>query len=190
MAQEIFERYAEEYDAWYDAHRSVYDAELARIRSVLPPVDSRSVEVGVGSGRFAGPLGIRLGIEPSRALGRMACRQGIDVIRGRAECLPLRDTSCSVVLLVTVLCFLDEPHRALGEIMRVLVSSGTLVIGFLERDGPVVQTYLHEGEKRRFLSHARFFSSDEVRGLLRQAGFSVLTADSRQGFGVFLARKD
>lgn len=190
MAEVIFERYAEEYDAWYDVHRDVYHAELARIGSVLPPVDARSVEVGVGSGRFAGPLGIRLGIEPSRALGRMAYRRGIDVIRGRAECLPLRDDSCSLVLLVTVLCFLDDPRRALAELRRILVPGGALVIGFLERDGPVVQTHLRTGGKRHFLSHARFFSSDEVRGLLRQAGFSVLTADSRQGFGVFLARKD
>ncbi|KQC04715.1 MAG: methyltransferase type 11 [Methanoculleus sp. SDB] len=190
MTEEIFERYAGEYDAWYDVHRSVYHAELARIQSVLPPVDARSVEVGVGSGRFAGPLGIRLGIEPSRALGGMAYRRGIDVIRGRAESLPLRDNSCSLALLVTVLCFLDDPHGALAELYRIVVPGGALVIGFLERDGPVVRTYLREGEKGRFLSHARFFSSDEVRGLLRQAGFSVLSGDSRQGFGVFVAKKD
>jgi SAM-dependent methyltransferase len=190
MAEDVFERYATEYDAWYDEHRRAYLAELARIRCVLPPIDRRSVEIGAGSGRFAGPLGIRISIEPSHALGRMAYRRGIDTIRGRAECLPLRNGSCSTVLLVTVLCFLEDPHRALQEIRRVLVPGGFLVVGFLEREGPVVRKYLHEGGKGRFLSHARFFSADEVRKLLLRAGFSVLTEDCRQGFGVVLARKN
>lgn len=102
------------------------------------------------SGRFAGPLGIRLGIEPSHALGRMAYQRGVEIVRGWAECLPLRDGSCSMVLLVTVLCFLEDPHRALQEILRVLGPGGLLVIGFLERDGPVVHNYLHGKGKGRF----------------------------------------
>jgi SAM-dependent methyltransferase len=190
MSQDVFEQYAEEYDAWYDEHRHAYRAELARIRHVLPTVDSRAVEVGVGSGRFAGPLGIRLGVEPSRALGRMAQGRGIEVVRGRAECLPFRSGSCSSALLVTVICFLEDPRPALAELRRVLVPGGVLVIGLLERDGPVVQTFLHEGGKRRFLSHARFYSSGEVLALLRDAGFCVQRADSRQGFAVIAARKD
>jgi hypothetical protein len=71
-----FEHYAEDYDRWFEEHRTEYGAELATIRRVLPAPDSRAVEVGVGSGRFAAPLGIGLGSEPARALGRMARRGG------------------------------------------------------------------------------------------------------------------
>ena len=72
MPEDVFARFAEEYDHWFEEHRIEYLAELARIRRLLPDPDSRAIEVGVGSGRFAGLLGITLGIEPSRALGRMA----------------------------------------------------------------------------------------------------------------------
>jgi ubiquinone/menaquinone biosynthesis C-methylase UbiE len=119
----------------------------------------------------------------------MARGRGIEVICGRAECLPFRDGSCSAVLIVTVICFLDDPARALAEIERVLAPDGLLVIGFLERGGPVVQKYLREGGERRFLSHARFYSLADVRSLLRDAGFRVRTAESGQGFSVIAAEK-
>src|SRR5690606_18061628 len=124
MSQDVFEEYAEDYDRWFDEHRNEYLQELSRIREVLLAPDSRSIEVGVGSGRFAAPLGIRLGIEPSRALGRMARQRGIEVIRGRVEALPLMDGSCSSVLLVTVICFLEDPIPAFRELHRILVPGG------------------------------------------------------------------
>ena len=91
MLKDVFEEYAEDYDRWFDEHRDEYLGELARIHKVFPPPDTRSIEVGVGSGRFAAPLGITLGIEPSRALCRMARQRGIEVIRGNAETLPIRN---------------------------------------------------------------------------------------------------
>ncbi len=190
MQEDVFEQYAEEYDHWFEEHRSEYHAELARIRRVLPAIDSRAIEVGVGSGRFAAPLGITLGIEPSRALGRMARRRGIEVIRGRAESIPIRDESCSSVLLVTVICFLDDPVPAFRELHRILIPQGTLVLGFIEREGQIAQKYLREGGKRRFLSHARFYSSDEVQALIKGTGFRVARIDSQAGFCVIAAQKD
>jgi len=88
--QDVFEEYAKEYDRWFDEYPDEYHAELARIQRVLTAPDSRSIEVGVGSGRFAGPLGVTLGVEPSRALGQMARQRGIEVIRGRSRLSPLR----------------------------------------------------------------------------------------------------
>ncbi|HOI12508.1 MAG TPA: class I SAM-dependent methyltransferase [Methanoculleus sp.] len=190
MPWNVFERFAEDYDSWFEEHRAEYHAELARIRRLLPCPDSRAVEVGVGSGRFAGPLGVPLGIEPSRALGRMARRRGIEVIRGRAESLPLRDGSFSSVLMVTVICFLDNPVSAFREIHRTLAPGGTFVLGFIEREGEVARRYLHEKGKHRFLSRARFYASGEVRQLLRHTGFRVTEIDSRAGFSVIAARKD
>ncbi|MDD5049910.1 MAG: SAM-dependent methyltransferase, partial [Methanoregulaceae archaeon] len=108
VSDDIFERYADDYDRWFDEHQEEYLAELSRIRHIFPPHDSRAVEIGVGSGRFAVPLGIRIGVEPSRALCRMAHQRGIGVIRGRVEDLPIRTESCSSVLFVTIICFLDD----------------------------------------------------------------------------------
>ncbi|BBL67835.1 type 11 methyltransferase [Methanoculleus chikugoensis] len=187
MPWNVFERFAEEYDRWFEEHRAEYHAELARIRRLLPCPDARAVEVGVGSGRFAAPLGIPFGIEPSLALGRMARERGVEVIRGRAESLPLRDGSCSSVLMVTVVCFLDDPVRAFHEIHRILVPGGTLVIGFLERDGEVARKYLHDEGKHRFLSRARFYSQNDILEFLRRTGFCVVDVESGAGFSVIAA---
>lgn len=187
--EDPFERFAEEYDRWFEEHRAEYHAELARIRRFFPP-DPRALEVGVGSGRFAVPLGITLGLEPSRALGLMARRRGVEVIRGRGEAIPIRDGACSSVLLVTVICFLADPVPIFREIHRVLAPQGRLVLGFLERGGVVARKYRHAEGKHRFLSHARFYSSDEVEAFLRRTGFRVIEVDSRAEFTVIAAEKD
>lgn len=190
MTGDVLERFAEVYDRWFEEHRAEYCAELARVRRLLPRPDSRAVEVGVGSGRFAAPLGIPLGIEPSCALGRMARERGVGVIRGRAESLPLRDGSCSSALMVTVICFLDDPARAFADIHRILAPGGTFVLGFLEREGVVARRYLSEKDKHRFLSRARFYSTGEVRDLLGRTGFSPTEVDAQAGFTVIAAQKN
>lgn len=189
MPQDVFEDFADEYDRWFEDHPEAYLAELSRIRRVLPPPDSLSLEVGVGSGRFAAPLGIALGIEPSRALGRMARRRGVEIVRGRAEALPFRDGSFSSVLMVTVLCYLDNPQDALRELRRILHPGGFLVVAFIEREGRVHRNYLREGEKGRFLYLAKFYSREEVYSFLNETGFDVKNRDTRAGFCVIAAQK-
>jgi SAM-dependent methyltransferase len=189
LFQDVFEEYADDYDRWFDEHRDEYLAELARIRQVLPAPGSRSLEVGVGSGRFAAPLGVPLGIEPSRPLGRMARRRGIEVIRGRAESIPIKDGSCSSVLMVTVICFLDDPEAAFREVHRILAWHGTLVLGFIEREGQVARKYLHEPGKHRFLSRACFYAPDDVLAMLSRTGFQATRIDCRVGFCVIAAQK-
>ena len=189
MPQDVFEWYAEAYDDWYVEHREVYLVECERIRKALPTPDARTVEVGVGSGRFAVPLRIPVGIKPSVALGRMARKRGIEVIRGVGEMLPLKSHSCSSVLMVTVICFFDDPARAIAEAYRVLLPGGGIVIGFLERGAPVIQAYLHGDESHRFLSEGRFFISCEVEALLSDAGFVIRSAESEHDFCVIVGEK-
>lgn len=185
----MFEEFADDYDRWFDEHSGEYLAELDRIRQVIPAPDSRSIEVGVGSGRFAAPLGIRIGVEPSRALCRLAQRRGIEVIQGRAEAIPIKDGSCSSVLFVTVICFLDNPIAALRELHRILLPGGLLIVAFIERGGQIHRKYLQEGGKGRFLSRAKFYSQEEVLAFFRQTGFRATDVDSRFGFCVIPAEK-
>ncbi len=190
MPQDIFEEYAEDYDRWFDEHREEYLAELARIRQVLPAPDSQSIEVGVGSGRFAAPLEIGLGIEPSRHSCRMARNRGIEVVKGRVEALPLRSGSCSSVLMVTVICFLDDPVPAFRELYRIRIPRGFLIVAFIEREGQIYRNYLREGGKGRFLSRALFYSPEEVLAFLEDCGFAVIKVDSRVGFCIIVGQKD
>ena len=190
MSDDIFGKYAGDYDRWFNEHSEEYHAELARIRKILPAPDSRSIEVGVGSGRFAAPLGITLGVEPSLPLGRMARRRGIETIRGRVEFLPIRDGSCTSVLFVTVICFLDDPGTALREINRILADRGFLILAFIERGGEIHQRYIRKSGKGRFLSRARFYSQEEIRRFLEESGFSYRSMDCRLGFCTVAARKN
>ncbi len=85
---DTFEEYAQEYDDWFVRHEVVYRAELAAVEALLPTA-GRGLEIGVGTGRFAGPLGIKIGVEPAWAMAEIARTRGIQVIRGDAEALPV-----------------------------------------------------------------------------------------------------
>lgn len=62
---EPFENYSQKYDEWFDKNSSIYELELQAVKELLPESEN-SIEIGVGSGRFAAPLGIKLGIDPSK----------------------------------------------------------------------------------------------------------------------------
>jgi ubiquinone/menaquinone biosynthesis C-methylase UbiE len=53
--------------------------------------------------------------------------------QGRAEQLPFEDASFDLVIAVTVLGFVPDAQRAVGEMARVLVPGGRVVLGELGR---------------------------------------------------------
>ena len=74
---EPFEKYSDAYDEWFEKNRELYDAEVEAIRQLVPWPGANGVEVGVGSGKFAAPLGIKIGVEPSEKMAIKAEKQGI-----------------------------------------------------------------------------------------------------------------
>jgi SAM-dependent methyltransferase len=166
---EPFERHADRYEDWFSRNRSAYLSELDAVRALLP--DVVGVEIGVGTGRFAGSLGIGLGIDPSREMLRIARDRGIEVVRGVAEALPLKDSSLGVALLVTTICFVDSPRRAIEEAYRILMPGGSLVIGFIDKTSPLGRQYMERSKESVFYNVATFYSVDELRSHLESAGF-------------------
>lgn len=75
---EPFEKHAPEYEAWFGKNRFVYESELRAIKGQLPE-RGEGIEVGVGSGRFAAPLGIKLGVDPSRKMRKFARGRGPEI---------------------------------------------------------------------------------------------------------------
>jgi SAM-dependent methyltransferase len=47
-----------------------------------------AVEIGVGSGRFAAPIGVRFGVDPARVMLQIARSRGVDAAMGVGEALP------------------------------------------------------------------------------------------------------
>ena len=137
-----YQSYAKLYDKWFDKNRWVYEAELRAIRSLIPRKRC-SLEIGAGTGRFAVPLEIRIGIEPAESMRKIARQRGINVLGGKAECLPFKDSSFELVLMVTVICFVNDIYKTFKESLRVLVEGGSIVIGMIDRGSPLGQLYLN-----------------------------------------------
>jgi len=184
----VFEDFAADYDRWFDDHADVYRAQMRMLRRAVPS-HGFGFEVGVGSGRFAVPLGISCGIDPSLPLARMARNRGVEVSLGCGEHLPYRSGAFDHILMMTVICFLDDVGAVFREVCRVLAPSGILVLGCIERDGAIFNHYHAEPEKGRFLRHARFYSTEEIVRELQAAGFSVIEIIAReQGFSVLMGK--
>jgi SAM-dependent methyltransferase len=168
-----FEDHADAYEHWFDEHPAIYAAELEAVRRLLPPPGFDGLEVGVGSGRFAAPLGIGNGVEPSPRMAARARARGIRVAFGVAEALPFAAKRFDVVLLVTTICFVDDAAGALGEAYRVLKPGGSVLVGFVDRDSDLGAAYERRRDTSRFYRDAVFFSTAEVVALIEGAGFTV-----------------
>ena len=165
-----FEQYVSEYEQWFVDHHWVFQAEIQAVRALLPATGS-GVEIGVGSGRFAEPLGIPLGVEPSRQMAVLARQRGIQIVHGLAEDLPFAAASFDFVLMVTTICFVANIDQALREAHRILVPNGVCLLGLVDRNSHLGRQYLQKQGGSLFYRDAVFYSTDEVMAHLQQADF-------------------
>jgi len=171
----IFEKNVAEYEKWYEDYFEVYQSELAAIKEQLLklPENIRGIEVGLGTGRFAQPLGIKEGVEPSEAMAEKAIKRGIEIIDGVAEKLPYRDLQFDFVLFVTI-CHLDSIKNALAEAHRVLKPNGSILIGFLDKEQSVAKQYLEKRHRSTFFANANFYTVDRIKSLVKESRFKDL----------------
>jgi ubiquinone/menaquinone biosynthesis C-methylase UbiE len=97
----------------------------------------RILEIGIGSGfnlrYYSGQAEHVIGIDPSAKLLTMAAdadrRSGLSVelVKGSAETIPLRDNTVDTVLTTWTLCTIPDISRALSEMRRVLKPDGHLL---------------------------------------------------------------
>jgi hypothetical protein len=96
-----FDEQVNNYDAWFEKHPDLYRAELEAVRSFIP-TSGCGVEIGVGSGRFAAPLCIPIGVEPAPRMAELSQQRRIKVLEGVAKALPFADASFDFAVMVTV----------------------------------------------------------------------------------------
>jgi len=169
----VFETEADRYERWFENHPETYRSEVAAIQAALNDVspNGRGLEIGTGTGRFSVPFGITEGVEPSAAMRRIAERRGLKVLDAKAEALPYGDYTFDFALIITTICFVDDPLKACRETYRVLKAGGRLVIGLVDVDSNLGQRYETRRNKSRFYHTARFFSVPEVVTIMDGAGF-------------------
>ena len=87
-----FEAHHRRYDDWFVRHAAAYQSELLAVRALLP-WRGLGLAIGVGTGRFAAPLGVQIGIDPAHEVLDYAANRGILTVQAIAEALPFSHSS-------------------------------------------------------------------------------------------------
>jgi SAM-dependent methyltransferase len=171
----LFDPLASVYDEWFETDgKLIFATEVKAFQEILTSLPKPWVEIGVGSGRFAHALGIKVGIDPSAKLLEIARTREITTFLGKGEKQPFDTASFGTAFLIVTFCFVRSPLDVLEETQRILAPGGKIVLGLVLRENPWGRFYEQKKkEGHRFYKYANFYSYDEVVALLEQAGFLV-----------------
>ncbi len=171
----VFDLYSKEYDEWYEKNKFAYLSEIEALKKVVPK-KAKGLEIGVGTGRFAEPLGVSVGIDPSEKMLEIAKKRRITTFTGYGENLPFADEEFDYVLIVITICFVDNPDKVIFEAKRVLKDKGKLIIGIIDKNSHLGKFYQEKKKQgHRFYKEANFYSADEIIELLKKHNFNEIT---------------
>jgi ubiquinone/menaquinone biosynthesis C-methylase UbiE len=175
-ASEIFELYAEDYDRWFDTPEGkvLFRMEVEAVRLLTRDIEKPSLEIGIGTGRFAKELGIDVGIDTSSKSLEIAKKRGVKVEKAKGEKLPFKDKSFGAVFILFTLCFVENPEIVLFETKRVLKRDGRLIVGIINRESQWGQLYLKKkAEGHAIYKYATFYSVFEMVKMIEKTGMVV-----------------
>jgi ubiquinone/menaquinone biosynthesis C-methylase UbiE len=167
----VFETFHERYEEWFTRHQWVYRSEIEAVSKLIPQ-EGLGLEVGVGTGRFATPFAVAVGLDPSRAMASIAKKKGVEVVRGVGENLPFATETFDFVLLVTTICFVEDPRTTLKEARRVLKNYGFVIVGLVDKNSALGRFYESRKEAGVFYRAATFYSVNQVRDWLTELSFA------------------
>ena len=167
---EVYNRFANEYDEWFERHPNLYQSELLAMKQAVPQ-NKTGIEIGVGSGRFAEPLDIKYGVEPSASMAELAKQRGVKVFNAIAELMPIENQSYDFATMVTTVCFLNDIPKAFSEVHRILKPKGLFIIGLIHGNSELGKKYEQQKATNKFYSDAHFHSTEEIARLLADSGF-------------------
>ncbi len=182
-SRSLFDRWARSYDAGRISPWFRYTQQLALDALELAP-DSRVLDVGCGTGNAPIQVAARLprgrafGVDISPAMIDAARRKLSAELAGRVEFsvgssadLPFEDGALTHVLCTNSFHHYPDPARALGEMRRVLVPGGQLVVF---ENAPDLSWYTWAWDRvLRVLEkgHVRYYPSRELGEMIAGAGF-------------------
>ena len=155
----VFDLYYKEYEEWFEKYDEIYEQEINTIKMLLP--DGRGMEVGIGSGRFAKPLGINFGIDPSEKMIEIAKKRGIRVLKMKAENMNFKE-EFDFILMVTTICFVNDPFKTVLNSYKALKKGGYLLIAFIDLDSPLGKVYEKNKNYSEFYKVANFFTKKDI----------------------------
>ena len=172
----IFNKRADDYESWFSSNEILFKTEASAIKHFLPEnlADYKSLEIGVGTGKFAQEFKIQSGVEPADNMAKISHKKGIDVIQAKAESLPYANATFDYVFFITVLCFTENPLQALKEAYRVLKPKGKIILASLDLNSSTGKLYAGQIKKSTYYLQAQFFSPDNLKSMLIETGFTNL----------------
>jgi len=142
----------------------------------------RVLDVACGPGNFSRDFarvageGLVVGIDASASMLEVAVREtegdNVAYIRGDAGALPFRAGSFDAVCCFAALYLIEEPTRALAEIVRVLAPGGRVALLTSCNRGPLPADVTSPVVRR--LSGVRIFARDELKRALIDDGLVEL----------------
>ena len=155
-----------EYDEWYDTHQALYQSQIKALKKIVP--SGQGLEIGVGTGRFASPLAVRFGLDPSLNMLKLAKQRNIKVVLGFGENLPFKNESFNFVTIVYTIELVDDPLRFLKEAVRTLKKRGALILGMLDRESSWGKFYKQKAAQSKYYNVFRFFSPEEILQIFKK----------------------
>lgn len=130
------------FESWYD--KMMNPLEKGKVgewrKELLSRARGKVLEVGAGTGAnlpyYPAECDV-IGIEPSEEMRQQAVKKvdsavarpnSVEFLPGAAERLPFADDAFDTVLATLVLCSVDDPHKSVKEMRRVLKPGGTLLL--------------------------------------------------------------
>lgn len=156
----------------------------------------RVLDVGCGPGNFtrdfarAADGGLAIGIDASATMLSAAVSAGggpnLAYVRGDAHELPFGDAAFDAVCCFAALYLIEDPIRALDEIVRVLAPGGRLGLLASCNRGPLSAGLASTAT--RALGGVRIFGRDELTGALADRGLTGI-GQRVAGFGQFVSAR-
>jgi len=168
----VFDKYAWRYDLWYVRNREIFECELRAVKAL--GLSGVGLDVGVGTGIFSAKIGVRVGVDPSIGMLKIAKDRGVDVVRAVGENLPFRSEIFNYVIMIVTLCFLDKPKVSFKEIWRILKKHGFLASCVVPKDSLWGEFYIKKAEQGHiFYRRAHFYTVEEIEKMLEECMFRV-----------------
>ena len=132
MMKQKFDGYAAEYDTWFMENEKLFDSEFLLYKKVLGDISGKRVlSVGCGSGLFESMIqhdNIE-GVEPSRDMGAIAEKRGINVIAyGTIEEVELEENAYDVIYFNGSSSYIDDLTPAYEKCRKALKEGGKIIL--------------------------------------------------------------
>lgn len=174
----------------FDLMASFYDRifgppDPAHLRVLLDlPTPGRLLDVGGGTGRVAQTLRDEVGeaiiLDNSAGMVRQATSKGLTAVRGEVEALPFAEGSFSRILVVDAFHHFRNQSHAAQELVRVLSSSGRLVVQEPNVKRWVVKTVALV--ERLLLMRSRFSRLEDLVDLFQRGGGRVIASQEENHY--------